>query len=59
MKLIIRNNLIVGTGNDNFSGPDLFITAPDDYDPNIIYDVVDGKIVERVSSTPDSTPATS
>ena len=32
MKLIIQNNSIAGTATDAYEGPDVFITAPDDFD---------------------------
>ena len=32
MKLIIQNNRIAATATDDYTGPDEFITAPDDFD---------------------------
>ena len=32
MKLIIQNNRIAGTATDDYTGPDEYITAPEDFD---------------------------
>lgn len=32
MKLIIQNNRIAATATDEYTGPDLYITAPEDFD---------------------------
>jgi hypothetical protein len=38
MKLIITNQRIAATADDTYSGPDSFITAPDDFDVSRIND---------------------
>lgn len=40
MKLLIQNNRIAGTATDAYTGPDEFITAPADFDPNRMADYV-------------------
>ena len=50
MKLIIQNNRIAGTATDTYSGPDDFTTAPEDYDPDAAYEIVQGKYVLLVLS---------
>ena len=44
MKLIIQNNSIAGTATDEYTGPDAFITAPDDFDASRMgeYVITDG-----------------
>ena len=50
MKLIIQNNRIAGTATDTYSGPDDFTTAPEDYDHDAAYEIVQGKYVLLVLS---------
>lgn len=38
MKLLIQNNRIAGTATDAYTGPDEFITAPDDFDITLLSD---------------------
>lgn len=42
MKLIIQSDRIAGTATDDYTGPDDYITAPDDYDPTREYHLIDG-----------------
>lgn len=48
MKLILQNDRIAGTATDDYTGPDAWITAPEDYDQNKEYRVIDGALVELV-----------
>lgn len=48
MKLIIQNDRIAGTATDDYTGPDAWIAAPEDYDPAKEYRVIDGELVEMV-----------
>ena len=48
MKLLIQNTRIVATATDDYTGPDAYITAPDDYDPAQDYRVIDGVLVPQV-----------
>lgn len=48
MKLIIKNNRIAGTATDEYSGPDAFISAPDDFDQSSDYVVNDGVLSLRI-----------
>lgn len=50
MKLIIQNTRIAATATDDYTGPDDFITAPDDFDPKRMadYSVQDGELVLAV-----------
>lgn len=47
MKLIIQGDRIVATATDEYTGPDAFIDAPDDFDIERLseYRVVDGQVV--------------
>ncbi|MCK7581108.1 MAG: hypothetical protein MZV65_39430 [Chromatiales bacterium] len=49
MKLLIHNTQIIGTALDEYSGPEQFIVAPDDFDPAQLnrYRLIDGEL--RVS----------
>ena len=48
MKLIIQNNRIAGTATDDYTGPDQFITAPEDFDINGDYVLTDGVLTRRI-----------
>ena len=47
MKLIIQGDRITATATDEYTGPDAFIDAPDDFDIERLseYRVVDGQVV--------------
>ena len=53
MKLIIQNTRIAATATDDYTGPDEYITAPEDFDPARMgeYRVMDG-----VAVLPDVVP---
>jgi len=40
MKLLIQNNRIAGTATDDYTGPDEFIDAPEDFDESRMSDYV-------------------
>ena len=44
MKLLLKNNVIAGTATDEYTGPMEYITAPADFDPELmgVYVVIDG-----------------
>lgn len=46
MKLLIQNSHIIGTATDAYTGPDEFVTAPDDFDVAKMSDyvIVDGLV---------------
>lgn len=48
MKLIIQNNRIAGTATDDYTGPDEFITAPEDFDPSANYEAIGGVLTRRI-----------
>ena len=48
MKLIIQNGKVVATATDEYNEAGEFITAPEDYDPEINYDVVNGELIVPV-----------
>ena len=52
MKLITKNDYIVATATDAYSGPDSFIQAPEDFDINRVgeYRVVNGEIAPLAPS---------
>lgn len=47
MKLILQNDRIAGAATDDYTGPEVFIDAPEDFDPAQLdrYRVVDGALV--------------
>ncbi len=55
MKLIIQGDRIAATATDEYTGPDAFIDAPDDFDIERLseYRVIDGQVV-----LPPPTPVT-
>ena len=50
MKLIIQNTRIAATATDEYTGPDDFITAPDDFDPVRMADYI---YAEGILALPD------
>lgn len=50
MKLIIQSNRIAATATDDYTGPDDFITAPDDFDPVRMADYI---YAEGILALPD------
>ena len=48
MKLIIQNTRIVGTATGDYTGPDAYIDAPEDFDASREYSVIDGQLVPVV-----------
>ena len=48
MKLIIQNTRIAGTATDDYTGPDAYIDAPEDFDASREYSVIDGQLVPVV-----------
>ena len=48
MKLILQNDRIAGAATDDYTGPDAWIAAPEDYDPDKEYRVIDGDLVAQV-----------
>ena len=55
MKIIIQDGRIAGTATDEYTGPDEYITAPEDFDPARMADyvVADGQIT-LPSQVPES-----
>ena len=45
MKLLIQGDRIVGTATDDYTGPDAYIDAPEDFDASREYSVIDGQLV--------------
>ena len=57
MKLIIQTDRIIGTATDDYTGPDQFISAPENFDPARMTDYIyeDGALVLPAPTT--CTPA--
>lgn len=45
MKLLIKDNKIIGTATDDYAGDETTLTAPADFDINLTYQIIDGKAV--------------
>ena len=56
MKLIIQNDRIAATATDEYSGPDVFINAPEDFD---ILRMADYVYADGTLTIPDPLPPTS
>ncbi len=53
MKILIRDNKLIGTATDDYAGPEAFIAAPEGFDPLVLesWQYVDGALHPAVPQT--------